>query len=471
MKMHAIVELEEGTLNVVVGGRDGGRTRVVRSVRMPLADLTTGSIENALRTVGSDLLQGAQGVHVILGDRRSQHFLSTIPKMPARDAEAFVTREALRLANIQSADDILVTTRLVRQLAGGKLVLGSAALGRSIWEPVRAAFENCNLEVLSLQTMESCLAMATDAWHAEPVALLECNGARARYVVCVDQTAVTVRRFMISGGGLQNEATLMTQLAMELPRTMVWLRESGQKLPSRLLIGSRVGLADECLQMLANDEVGELKRAVLEVDCDEDLSTPSMGVGSLLNRLANGANAHSLLDRSSLQLPMGKRHFVTILAAAGVAVLGGYSAVVDGSAWLRTGGERDNVSAQCADVQSQLEELAQGATQSAVPSNHPLLTAAMNMRRPVSRLISEVSNSAPAGISLDEIKFASESPIVLSGQVEGASRQQALAAMGEFTKKVHAMPFVMANGQDEMSEVIGRPNRFRFKLSLSWRNQ
>ena len=52
MKMHAIIEIEEGTMNVVVGGRDGGRTRVVRSLRMPLADLGTATVENALRTIG-----------------------------------------------------------------------------------------------------------------------------------------------------------------------------------------------------------------------------------------------------------------------------------------------------------------------------------------------------------------------------------------------------------------------------------
>ena len=92
------------------------------------------------------------------------------------------------------------------------------------------------------------------------------------------------------------------------------------------------------------------------------------------------------------------------------------------------------------------------------------------MRRPLSRLISEVSNSASDEISIEEILFASKSPVVVSGQVEGASRQDALTAMGHFTKKVHALEFVNPQGHDEISEVDGQPNRFRFKFNLAWRN-
>jgi hypothetical protein len=471
MKMHAIVEIEEGALNLIVGGREGTQTTVLRSVRIPLADLATATVENALRTISSDMLQGADGVHVVIGDRRSQHFLSTIPMMGLRDAEGFVVREALRLANLQGPDDIMVTTRLVRQLPGKKLLLGSSALGRSIWAPVAAAFENSQLKVLSLQTMESCLALATDAWHAEPVAVLECNGGRARYVVCIHQAAVKVRRFLIGAGGEHNDAALMTQLAMELPRTVDWLRESGDKLPRRLLIGSRVGLEDESLAMLANDDVGELKRVELEVECEEGMALPSMGIAALLNRLAHGVKPPSMLDRPHLCLPMQKSHKVAMLAAACVAVIGGSGAVVEGREWLRVGGECDQVRSQCVELQDEMDELVADRNQTDALVGSPLLTEALTMRRPISRLISEVSNSASAGIFLEEVQFASKSPIVISGKVQGATRQLALAAMGDFTRKVRQMPFVLVNGQDEMSEVAGQPNRFHFKLNLAWRNQ
>ena len=84
MKTHAIVELEEGSLAVTVASRDGGATKVVRSVRLPLPDLGREGLANALRGLGSDVLQGAAGVHVVFGERRIQHFLSTVPKMADR---------------------------------------------------------------------------------------------------------------------------------------------------------------------------------------------------------------------------------------------------------------------------------------------------------------------------------------------------------------------------------------------------
>ena len=50
MKMHAIIEIEEGSMNVLVGGAgDGGRATVARSARLPLPDLGRETVENALR--------------------------------------------------------------------------------------------------------------------------------------------------------------------------------------------------------------------------------------------------------------------------------------------------------------------------------------------------------------------------------------------------------------------------------------
>lgn len=471
MQMHAIIELEEGWLNVVVGGRDGGCTRVVRSLRIPLADLGRETIENALRTVGSDMLQGAPGVHVVLGDRRSEHFLSTVPKMSSRDAESFVVREAMRLTNAQSTGEIMVAPRLIKRLPGKKVLVGASVVAKSVWEPVRAAFEKRELPVLSVQTIESCLAMSVDAEQTDPVAVLECNGGRARYVLCVDQTPVKVRRFMIGAGGDQSESTLMTQLLMELPRTMDWLRESSESLPKKLLLGNRLGLGEESLAMLAGAEVGELVSRNPVVECDEELSTPDVAVADLLNRLANGQKPLSLVGTPQLRMPVGAGHILTTLAAASVGILGGLSAVVDGNEWMQTRSERDGLKGQCEDLKHQLAEQASSEEMSEQPESTPQLLSALTMRRPLSRLISEISNGASAEISIEEIKFASTSRVVVTGMVKGSDRQNSLTAMGNFTDEVHALPYLMAKGEDEISEVVGRPNSFRFKLNLAWRTE
>lgn len=471
MQTHAIIEIEEGSLNVVVGGLDGTRTRVLHSSRIPLADMGRETIDNALRTVGSDMLKGAEGVHVVLGDRRSEHFLSTVPMMSSRDAVAFVVREALRLTNTQSASELLVAPRLIKRLPGKKVLVGTSAVARSVWEPVRAAFESRGLPVLSVQTIESCLAMIEETQQPGPVAILECNGGRARYVLCVDQTPVKVRRFLVGAGGDQNEAALMTQLAMELPRTMDWLRESGDTLPQKLILGSRLGLSEDSLEMLAAVDVGEMVAGKSPIECDEDLSTPDVGIAALLHRLAKGQKPTSLLGSPQLRMPAGMGHIVTTLAAASVGLLASFSAVVDGSAWMDSRQQRDGLCEECEELQFQLDEMQSVEDINAGPAVSPRLVRALKMRRPISRLLGDVSNSATVEISIEEVKFASKSPVVVTGRVQGKGRQQALIAMGKFTDKVHALPYVVARGEDEMSEVTGVPNCFRFKLNLAWRTQ
>lgn len=222
--------------------------------------------------------------------------------------------------------------------------------------------------------------------------------------------------------------------------------------------------------MLAGDEVGKLTLAPCDVAWDQELAAPSVGVAALLNRLSTGVKSASLLDPAKLSLPMNSRHLVSMFAAACVAIMGGYSAIVDGSEWFKASEHVAQVADDCDEVQAQLDDLSGGAESGSVMNTSPQLAQALTMRRPLSRLIGEISNSVSAGVSLEEIKFASTSPIVVSGQVEGSSRQDALTAMGHFTKKVHALEFVMAKGHDEVSEVVGQLNRFRFTLTLAWRN-
>jgi len=470
MKTHAILELEEGTLNVVVGARDGNQTRLLRQLRMPLPDLSRETVSNALRGVTGEMLQGADGVHVIIGERRAQHFLSTLPKSAAKDAVDFVTREALRLTNLPSAEDVLLATRLVRRLAGNKILLGTSVLSRSVWTPVAAAFEENGMKVLSLHTMESCMAMACDAEFTEPVAVLECSGGRARYVLCVDQTPIQVRRFLIGAGGEQNEAALMTQLAMELPRTLDWLRETGQPLPKQLLIGPRVGLDDASLGMLASDEVSELRRAEPAILCDRDVAMPNLGMATLLERVADGGRTPSLLDPPHLRMPMGSGRVAAMLAAASLGILAGYSAVVDGTAWLDAREQSDDLCMQCDEVQAQLDDLHM-ENGNEPPSGGPKLHNALSMRRPISRLLAEVSRCCSPDLHVDELSFASKSPVVVAGHVEAATRQLALATMAEFTRKVNALPYLESRGREEVSEVLGKPNHIRFRISLAWRNE
>lgn len=468
MHSHAIIEVEEGALNVVVGGRDGAATRVSRSLRLPLAATGKDAVTRALQSVPADVFSDVDGVHVVLGDRRAQHFLSAIPPMAARDAVAFVQREAVRLGSFSSAEDVLVSTRLVRRTGGRRFLLATCALPRSAWRGIGEALAARGLEVKSLQTMESCLAQAMPSWTSEPTALVECNGNRARFVLAVDQCPVQVRRFLI-GGGDQNGAAMAMQFAMELPRTLDWLRESGQPLPRRLLLGARVTIDDDASSALGAGELEHVQRAPVGVTCDPELPTPSLAVSAVLERVAAGGPVDSLLAPPRLSLPVGRGLVATLAVAAVATAVLGYAAVVDTFGWLAARGANGGLAEQRDGVEQELLDLADSLDEGAPRSAR--LVGALTMRRPLSRLVGELGAGAGHGVLLDELTFGSTTPVAVRGHVHGVDRADALAAMARFVDAVHRLPYLESIGREEVQEVAGRPGHLRFQLTLGWRNE
>ncbi|MCK5942757.1 MAG: hypothetical protein KAI24_12345, partial [Planctomycetes bacterium] len=122
------------------------------------------------------------------------------------------------------------------------------------------------------------------------------------------------------------------------------------------------------------------------------------------------------------------------------------------------------------DLQVRIDEL-QMSSSGEAHGRDPRLDAALSMRRPISRMLADICNSCGADLRIDELKFASKSPVVIDGHVEAVSRQAALKAMVAFSDKVRTLPFLEARGHEEVSEVLGRPNQIRFRIGLAWRNR
>lgn len=478
MRNLAIIEIEEGALTLTFGVRVGRTAHVTRCHRVALPDLGRDALTAALRPLANELLQDNDGVHVVLGDRRTQHFVTALPRMPADEVEGFAMREALRLTSMPNADEVLMAPRLVRRTKGGRMVIGGTAMPRNVWEPLREAFKACGLNVLSLHSTEACLAagafstlhragrVASETAATERCAVVECGAGRARFVLCDGRSAVQVRRFMV-GSGDNSPESLATQLAMELPRTIDWLRESGYQVPSSLVLGNRIGIADEALDLIRGDLEQVLRAEAISITGEV---VPSLATTALLADLA-GANAlPSLLAAPVLTLPpSGLRAAIlpAVVALGGLCSLGA----------LNQYGHLIAARNKIGEVLEERESLRQRLVAADVVIRTPFeseerlrqLAKAVGMRRPISRLVAEISNHATESILLDGLQFASDERVVVTGVVRGESRTAALATLAEFAEHVRGLPYFDSDGQEDVSEVVGQ-NQFRFRLGMAWRS-
>ncbi|MCA8977572.1 MAG: hypothetical protein KDC98_22805 [Planctomycetes bacterium] len=469
MKKHAIVEIEEGALTLTVGGSDGrGKLlRILSCDRFPLPEATTDTVRAALGALGSAVLQGGGGVHVIVGDRRAHHFVSEVPRMRPEEAVQVMVREGLRVSGAPTAADLLIAPRLLRCEHGGTLVIGAAALPAGVWQPLRSAFESSGMSVSGVHTMESCLALAA-AGTAGNTAVLECSPGRARFVLCDAGAPVQVRRFILGGGGDTDSAALVAQLALELPRTFDWLRESGKSLPKTMVLGSRLRLDGDSTEMLRGDLEG-IERPAVRYELADGAIEPGLATLMLLSRLADGEPLPSLLSAPTIRIPF-RRSRVWAIAAMGLFGLAlSWSAIVD----VRAGFEVEDEVARTDAERLRLEQDLTGLEAIAAPLvetalERKRLDAALGMRRPVSRLIAEISNCATDAIHLESLQFASTATVAVGGVVKGSSRKAALEALTGFVDRLRTLSYLDPDGRDEVSEVPGASNCLRFRIVMSW---
>ena len=111
----------------------------------------------------------------------------------------------------------------------------------------------------------------------------------------------------------------------------------------------------------------------------------------------------------------------------------------------------------------------------AADASHPApekdrLQLALSMRRPISKLLMDVSNCADSEIHVEDLKFASTDRVVVTGIVQGDTRQDALKAIARFSRGLGDIAYVQAGGDEEITEVPRLKNCFKFRLGMKWRN-
>ena len=187
-------------------------------------------------------------------------------------------------------------------------------------------------------------------------------------------------------------------------------------------------------------------------------------------RLAGGKPLPSLLEPPRVVLPLGFTRLATLFTSVAAGLACTASAIVDTTAGMALRSEVQGVAAE----RAELETVEVQPTLPAVPvgeiADVSWLQRAMSMRRPVSRLLADVSDCASADLHVEDLKFASTERLLVVGVVKGASRQQALASIAAFAKRLNDIPYVQTGGDEEIGEVPRLPNCFRFRLGMNWRN-
>lgn len=468
MNLCAIVELEEAALSITVAELRGRRVQVTRSVHVPLPDLEPSTVMTTLSSLRSDVLRGVPAVHLILGDRRMHHFRCQVPAMPVGDLEQFVRREAMRLVGLPAEGDVLLAVNQLRRLPDGKLRVAATALPKAVWDGLQKVFSEAGVAVASLCSLENALARIAPS--AAQTAVVECGVGRARFVLSEDRTVVQVRRFIVGAGADQNSEAIGAQLSLELPRTLEWLRESGNGAPVAMLLGPRAAAGIAAVQM---DLEGMPPVTVREqpLPVPEGERAPTLAIATLLTAIAEGAPLPSLLAPLRIELPITGRR-VTLLAGAMVlSGLAAWSANTDFTRWRSAQRQVDELRRSAADVERTIHELQQ-AEEVALGSAHvqdEKLQRALGNRRPVSLLLADLARSV-GKIRLDAIDCAADDKINLSGFVAAASRRDALEEVARFLREVRALPYLAPLTGEDIAEMPGLLHGFRFQIGFSWRS-
>lgn len=465
---HSIIELEDGTLTLTIAEVARHQLTVTSCRRVALGNLHGDGPGAALRALQAEFQGAMARVHVLLGERRCQHFTLQLPRLASAQLRTLVVRESLRLAGLPEGTAMLARARVVKRSPHGRFVLGVTAVASDVWEPLARVFQGLGIEVLSLATVEDGLGQAIDFSLPPRTAVVEFSSGRARFVCCEHGAPTQVRRFLVSGfesGDAIDPAVLGAQLAMEVPRTLDYLKEQGQARPEALLLSRRTGLCEDDLEVFTEQGIRcVLARADWQLADGAD--QPGLASIGRLRALQRGVELTSLSAGVTVHLPMSRTR--PLLLAAGLAT--GLFGIGLGTAQL---GVVDGMRLELRQLRLESARLDRTAAASTVASGATstaqLAQRVLAMRRPCSLLLAQICNATAPACELQRIDFDGVTGVTVSGRVVETSRTRALAALRAFADGLGRIGCVANRGREEVGELDGDAARLRFSLALRWR--
>lgn len=471
MQSHVVLEIEEEQLVATIANLSR-RNAAIRSCRRVAIDkLGEEDLAKAFRTVleGENLANAE--IHVVLSDRRFQHFHLDLPRVPARQLREIVEREARRRGKLAAEEEVICGHRLTRRLPQGMQRYAVVALPTEAFRPIERALARRDAKATTLTSLPDALARALPRGLPDRVLVLEITGSKAHIAFCEDAAAVQVRRILLPPVLASGEGPLepiVSHLALEMPRTLDYLESQKLGRPEAMVVGHAMRLPDEYLHMVAAD-VGDCVPYTTPYAVPEGCPEPGMGTYGVLQ-------AEVRRQRFSLigewQSPASRR----LRRVAGIIVGGTVACAVWGATEL---------SLEEAAMRAKLEELrSHTATlnERGAPEGEPAtaqsgdiaqdsaadlesLGALFDERRPLSLLVAGACNALPESGRFTRMHVESGGAIELSGSIDVPDRVEALRVLAGVVDRLGAIAFTA----DWAETVAERRDGLTFQIRGGWR--
>ncbi|MCA8943005.1 MAG: hypothetical protein KDB80_10635 [Planctomycetes bacterium] len=470
---HVVLEIEEGSAALTVAEADRRSLHVRSCARASLPDVRRGTVLTALRVLLSAAGTPVERIHVVLGERRMQHFVAEVPKLGPDEIRDLVARESRRIGSLPSEVELLGHCWPLPRHRGKPPRAAAVCVARNAWQPIESALEELRIPIASLTSMEHAIAGAIPPTMPARTAVLEISAGKARFILCERDTVLQSRRFMLPSGvdSDGDSSMIQVQLAMEVPRTLDYLAEQGHGRPDGLLVSHRVFRNDEDTQML-RQEVAECRRYVPRARLADGVEVPGLATFGVLERLTSPRRTplHTLTAGISVTVRRSPARIAAALLAILVGSVGGIAGFqkLDAREDLHAVHELARVERQRLEAELASERT---RTEHALPlsPDQARLLGILNERRPLSLLISEIANATVDGIVLDAIEFGRGDRITLSGQARGASRVVALDRFSGYLESLEDIALVASDGRESIQRSEDDARRIAFTVNLFWR--
>ncbi|MGE3174641.1 MAG: hypothetical protein AB7O97_18560 [Planctomycetota bacterium] len=450
MGVAAIIEIEEGYLTCTAATITRRSVTVGACVRVPFPECTAANLGNSLRLLREQVGE-LDRVWVLVGDRRILHSVVRVPPMLPDELRAFVRREALRQGGLSAGAELVAHARLSRP-EGTMHRVSVCAAPAGVLEPIRRGCAEADVALLGVLSIENGIAGVLDQDLPERTAVIDFAGGKARFLVYERGQLTHMRRFLVHGvdsaAGMRD--LFVAQLAMEVPRTLDYLREQDCDPPQCLLVSHSIAAGEDLLAM-TEGQIPEVRTYQPTVRLAAGEDEPSLATLGLLQKLQRGRRLPLLTEDVALTLPPQPLRIAARAAAAVVGVAGLVVGMQQHGEARALRIERQGLEAAIDRSRNEIARRLQPVPMvETLDPEQAREQQILSRRRPISRCIARLCELVGPELHYDAIAFPDRHHLELHGGVAARNRLEALRVLGEFGEALGAVPFLERTGSEDL---------------------